>query len=65
MRALNKKASWRHYAACALHAAMASAAACACAEAACDMMTKAGFTGLTNMTGGFDDWAAQKLPVEK
>lgn len=34
-------------------------------EAACDMMTKAGFTGLTNMTGGFDDWAAQKLPVEK
>jgi rhodanese-related sulfurtransferase len=34
-------------------------------ETACGLMTKAGFTGLTNMTGGFDAWVAEGLPVEK
>lgn len=34
-------------------------------EKASKMMAEAGFTGLQNLAGGFDAWAASGLPVGK
>lgn len=32
---------------------------------ACDLLTQAGYTDLVNVTGGFDLWAANGLPMQK
>lgn len=33
--------------------------------AACEVLSAAGYSGLTNVLGGWDEWAAAGGPVEK